>query len=163
MASRVVPGTSETTNRSSPRSAFTKVLLPTLGRPTTASRMSPVGRSSSETSSGSGSSSGGLGASGTSRRVEDRLDQVGDAAGVLRGDRHHVPEPEGVELRDGGLSLRHRRVDLVHRHEERLPGAAEEVCDGAVDARRPLAPVHHEDDGGRLVHGELRLVPDLGQ
>ena len=53
MASRVVPATSETTNRSWPSSALTKVDLPTLGRPTMAMRMSPVGRWSSVTSSGS--------------------------------------------------------------------------------------------------------------
>ena len=68
MASRVVPATSETTKRSVPSSALTKVDLPTLGRPTMAMRMSPVGRCSSVTSSGSsavsskGSNSGGGGA-----------------------------------------------------------------------------------------------------
>ena len=39
MASRVVPGSSETMTRSSPRMAFKRLDFPALGRPTMASRM----------------------------------------------------------------------------------------------------------------------------
>ena len=55
--SRVVPGMSDTIMRSTPRRRLSNVLLPTLGRPTIATRMGPSSSpSSSGTSGGSASS-----------------------------------------------------------------------------------------------------------
>ena len=53
IASRVVPGRSKATSRSSPSQVLIRVDLPTLGRPATASLMT-VGSSGSPSSSGSG-------------------------------------------------------------------------------------------------------------
>ena len=104
MLSRVVPATSETTKRSSRRMAFTSVLLPTLGRPTMASRISR------RSSVGAASSSAvlaprlraprlgllrcGAGVPRGGQRLEDRVDQLADAAPVLGRDRRgSSPKP----------------------------------------------------------------------
>ena len=55
IASRVVPGWSKATNRSSPSQVLISVDLPTLGRPATASR---IGLSAASASGGSASGAG---------------------------------------------------------------------------------------------------------
>ena len=64
MASRVVPGWSNATKRSSPSQALMSVLLPTLGRPATARR---IGRSAASASSSSGSATPRLSSTASSR------------------------------------------------------------------------------------------------
>ena len=115
------------------------------------------------TSAGSSASSGGGRRLGHPELLDDGLDELPDAAAVLGRDREHVAEAEPVELGERGLLLVAGGVHLVHRDEERLPGAAQQVRDGAVDLGEPLAPVHDEHDGGGLVHGELRLLPHLAR
>ena len=73
MASRVVPGRSWTTERSSPMSWLNSVDLPTFGRPTIATRSAP-----------SSSSVGDLARRSAARRVvDDAVEQVARTASVL--------------------------------------------------------------------------------
>ena len=85
MASRVVPASSETIARGSPRMRLTSDDLPTFGRPITARRISPW-RSCSI-------------ASTSSFEAQPRFGQQIAGAEPLRGGyRHRLPEPEAVKL-----------------------------------------------------------------
>ena len=166
MASRVVPGTSETTNRSWPSSALTRVDLPTLGRPTMARRIGPVGRSPSPTSSGprvlrrAPARAAAAGPGGPSAATIASM-QIAHAAPVLGRDREDLAEAELVEVGQRDLLLGAGGVHLVDRHEERLLGAAQQVGHRAVHVGEPLAAVHHQHDGGRLLGGQLGLAAHL--
>ena len=70
IASRVVPGVSETITRSSPRSAFTRLDLPTLGRPRIATRIASSPTSGRRVRPGS--------------RVEDLVEEVAGSVAVQR-------------------------------------------------------------------------------
>ena len=104
IASRVVPGRSWTTARSSPISRLNSVDLPTFGRPT------------SETENSSGSS-----LTGSSRfddhflrKVSDqRAEEITGAFAVQRTRRERLAETEPHELPDRGLMG--GVIDLVRR------------------------------------------------
>ena len=86
-----------------------------------------------------------------------------DAAAVLGRDGVHLLEPERVELGERDVRLgRGALSTLFTATKSGFPDAAQQIRDGPVDARQPLASVHDEHDGGGLVHGELRLLADLG-
>ena len=99
IASRVVPGTSETITRSWPTSAFRSDDLPTFGRPRMATRIasSPTGARPSPGS-----------------RVDDLVEQVAGAVTVQRRQRQRVAQAEPVELER--LGSRARVVELVREH-----------------------------------------------
>src|SRR3954465_9137874 len=103
MASRVVPGISDTITRSRPSSLFTRLDLPTFGRPRIATRIAssgssgPPGRPCPPRQSGV-SSSRPPGPPVHLQVVEDLVQQVAGAMTVEPGDRDRVAKPETVQL-----------------------------------------------------------------
>ena len=108
--SRVVPGMSETITRSSPSSAFSRLDLPTFGRPRIATRIA-----SSPTSD----------AAPAGQPRDDRVEQVAGAVAVQAGERDRVAEAEPVELERERVLV--GVVDLVR--EQRSPACAS--CGGS--------------------------------
>src|SRR5262245_22962461 len=144
-ASRVVPGTSDTTTRSSPTRRFTSELLPTLGRPTTAIRTpSPA----------AGAARLGLG-----QQRGDLLQRVPGASSVLRRDRARALEAEPVELGQPRRML--GPIDLVHHQGHRLVRAAERAGQFLVLGQQPGLAVHHEEDRVGAGDRGARLQLDL--
>ena len=143
IASRVVPGTSETITRSSPSSAFRRLDLPTFGRPRIATRIA-----SSPTSCGP--------LPGSMR--DDRVEQVARAVAVQRRERDRVAEAEPVELERARVLP--RVVDLVREQEHRLAGAAQDLGQLLVARRDPRARVDDEQDEVGLGDRRPRLLDD---
>ena len=122
-ASRVVPASSNTTERSSPTSRLNRLDLPTFGRPTSANARLVVRRPRRESLVGEHARRCGRGPPG--------------AAPVERGNRHRLAEPEPMEgERVGLLAI---GVDLV-RDEER-PGRATAAAAGRASASSSTGPV----------------------
>ena len=103
IASRVVPGTSETIVRSPPTIAFRSDDLPTFGRPRIATRIasSPTSR-----------------APAARQQRDDLVEQVAGAVPVRARERDRLAEAEAVELERERV-LR-RVVDLVREQQHRL-------------------------------------------
>ena len=137
IVSRVVPGTSETITRSSPRSAFRSDDLPTFGRPRIATRIA-----SSPTIA--------LVPAGQPR--DDVVEQVARPVAVERGERHRVAEPEAVELER--LEVAARVVDLVREHDHGLRRGAQDRRELLV-ARRDARPARRR----RRARGRPRRPP----
>ena len=129
IASRVVPGCSETITRSSPSRALRRLDLPTFGRPRIATRIA---------------SSPGLGRSAPGQARDDRVEQVARAVAVDGRDRDRVAEAEPVELER--LRLAPRLVDLVRDQEDRLARVAEDRRQLLVAGRDPGPGVDDEED-----------------
>ena len=106
IASRVVPGTSETITRSRPTSRLRSDDLPTFGRPRIATRIASVPIATSLVP-------------GQAR--DDLVEQVAGAVTVQARERPRVAEPEPVE--DGRVGVAARVVDLVREHDHRPLGA----------------------------------------
>ena len=128
IASLVVPGTSETITRSSPRIAFSRLDLPTFGRPRIATRIA-----SSPTCAGPEPGQSG----------DDRVEQVARAVAVQRGERDRVAEAEPVELERRLLAR--RVVDLVREQEDGLTGLAQDLRDLLVAGRDPDLRIDDEE------------------
>ena len=108
-ASRVVPASSNTTDRSSPTSRLNRLDFPTFGRPTSANRGC------------SAPASPFAGASGSSCTM--RSSRSPRRAPVHAGHRERLAEPERME--DGRVGLVLLGVDLVRDHDHRHTGPAE--------------------------------------
>ena len=109
--SLVVPATESTRTRSAPASLFSRLDLPTFGRPISATRRGPPSASSRS-------------AGRRRQRAEYGVEQVTAAAAVQCADRQRLAEaerPQRVHFRLAG-----RVVDLVRGQHDRLPatGAA---------------------------------------
>ena len=129
IASRVVPGTSETITRSSPRSAFRRLDLPTFGRPRIATRIA-----SSPTAVG----------------------PLPGSRATIASSRSPVPWPCRAESGIGSPSpsrwnssastSRRGVVDLVREQEDRLPRGAQDLRDLLVAGGDPGLRVDDEED-----------------
>jgi hypothetical protein len=141
--SRVVPGSSATMLRSSPSRAFSSDDLPTLGRPTIASRGGPVRRR--------------RGGSPRPAALGDRHLEVDEPrACAPSGDDLRKAEP--VELGAGGLEL--GIVRLVRDHHDLRSGAAQQLGDLLVARQDAVLRVDHEHDHRRLGDDQTHLAPD---
>ena len=125
IGSRVVPGWSWTSTRSSPSRQLTSDDLPTLGLPTKAMR---IGRSSSSRRGG-GRGAGGRGRRHLGQPLHHRVQELADAAAVARRHREDVGEAERKCLAGGG---RHPRC----RPCSRRPAPACPPCAAAWRPRR---------------------------
>ena len=141
--SRVVPATLSTTTRSEPASRLSRLDLPTLGRPTSATRRGPA--------LGVGS----VGGDGR-QHLEHGVERVAAAAAVHRRDRPRLTEAEAPQ--HGGVGLAALVVDLVGDEHDRLARPAQQLDDGLVvvgGADRRVDDEHH--DVGEL-DGDLGLL-----
>ena len=146
MASRVVPGASCTTARSSPTRRLKSVDLPTFGRPTIATEKA---------------SRLGCDALVIRQLGHHGIEEVSGPSTVARGDRVRCTETEPREL--PRVDLTARVVDLVHCDEDGLPGAAEHACDGFVLLEHPdrrVDDAHNDVRGGDRPLGLLAHLPD---
>ena len=145
IASRVVPATSETITRSSPRKRFTSEDLPTFGRPITARRIVSV--------------------SGFDlalrEQLHDAVEQVARAEPLGGRDGHRVTEPEAVEV--GGEREVGDAVALVGRDDRGQRRAAQQVGHLLVpgpDAGFGVDDEHRDlrvgDPGPRLIADRAR-------
>ena len=146
IASRVVPGISETMTRSWPSSLLTRLDLPTFGRPRIATRIASSGSSARAR------------AAVRLEVVDDLVEQVAGAVAVQAGDRDRVAEPEPVQLERERLLA--RVVDLVRDHEHRLLRLAQDLRDLLVARRDPDLRVDDEEDEVGLRDRLARLVGD---
>ena len=144
IASRVVPAMFETIIRCSPVKAFTRLDLPTFGRPTMASL----------TSSGSPVAaplSGSFSTMRSSRSATPRPVQTGDG--------EHLAEAEGVELVRVEVAV--GMVGLVHDHEDRAGEAPELAGEVLVVGVDPIHRVGEEQHHVGLGEGDVGLDADL--
>ena len=158
IASRVVPGWSNATSRSSPSQALISVDLPTLGRPATASRIGASASICSELNSASPAS--GSSAELVAERCRQcRLGERDDALSVRRRDRVRRAEAELVDL------AQQRRFGhafgLVGSDQNLLPRAAQVTRDVVVVGRDAGAQIDDEDDRVGLGDGLLGLARHL--
>ena len=137
--STVVPATESTTLRSVPVSRFSRLDLPTFGRPTSATRRGPPSRLAVR---------GGVGQLG-----QDRIEQIAGAAAVQAADRVRLPQPERPGL--GRIGLAALVVDLGHRQDDRTLGPAQRPGHHQVGLGRAGAGV---DDEQHQVGGGHRLL-----
>ena len=143
IASRVVPGCSETITRSSPSSAFSRLDLPTFGRP----EDRDADRALLD-----------LLRAGAGKHRHDRVEQVAAAVAVYRRDGDRVAEAEPVELeREHVLA---RVVDLVREEEHGLVGAAEDRGQLLVAGHHAGPRVGDEEDEVGFGDRGLRLLGD---
>ena len=134
--SRVVPGRSWATTRSSPALRLIKVDLPTLGRPMIAMRGPPAG-----------SAAGGAGTDAGKVSGERGLEPA-ESGAVGGRDADGIPEAEIVKVEQGGAAL--ESVDLVGHHQHRLALPAYELRHLPVAGGQPLAGVEEQDHEIRL-------------
>ena len=156
MVSRVVPGMSWTTDRSSPMSRLNSVDLPTLGRPTMATDedLRPARRRRP-------SSARRPSALGGQARSTQLVEQVAGAAAVQRADRDGLAEaeaPGSPRRRPPGWRRRPcwpRRSTGMSRppQQRRRPGVVLVVT--------PTVDVDDEEHGVGVVDGPLALAADL--
>ena len=148
-ASRVVPATGETMERSEPAKAFSSVDLPTFGRPMMATLIfgsSPAFRRSFSRAHRK---------SGVTNSSKSSKPEV-----MLRGDREQVLEPQRVKLVSQILAL--GAVDLIHRQRHRLAQLAEHGGQLAIGAGDLGASVDQKNDVGSVLDRHARLLEDLG-
>ena len=150
MASRVVPGWSKATSRSSPSQVLISVDLPTFGRPATARR---IGLSAPSSSSGSASGSG-----SPSNAASIRLRMPCPCAAEIGCGS---PMPEFVEL--GQARRIAHALGLVHRQQHAPCRAAQVARDVVVLRAQAAARVEHEDHHIGLGHRLARLLGHLAQ
>ncbi len=160
-ASRVVPGASWVTDRSSPTSRLNRVDLPTLGRPTSATRgmpapavlarrpdRRPVGRHRRPARPRLG------------EEADHIVEEVPGPPAVEGADRPGLSQPEGHGVPGVGLPL--GRVHLVDHHPHRPARPLEHPGHGQVLVDEADGDVHHQQDHVGLGDGPLGLGADLG-
>ncbi len=141
MESRVVPGWSNAISLSSPSSALISVDFPTLGRPTTATRMRLLALGSSVVSLGR-----------LRKPVERGLHQRFDALAVRGRNQPRLAQSEFVKLRSGLLGEPFGFVDGQY---DRSAGDAQPLGNALVLAGQSFARVQNENHdiafGNRLL------------
>ena len=160
MLSRVVPGRSWTTARSSPISRLNRVDLPTLGRPTSAT----------DTVRGSSGSAPApvaldiravlvlLGRRG--QLGEHLVEQVAGAAAVQRGDRERLAEAEAHQLPDHRFAT--GVVDLVGDDDHGGVASTQQVGHPGIEIGHPGGDVEDQQHDVGLGDRRLGLARHLG-
>ena len=101
-----------------------------------------------------------LGAVDPLERLHDRVQQVACAAAVQRRHRDRITQPQRVQLQPAGLVG--LIVHLVGDHQHGPSRAAQDLRDLLVAGGQPGTGVDHEQHQMRLLHGDPRLLGDLG-
>src|SRR5216683_8285240 len=91
--------------------------------------------------------------------LEDGVQQVIQATGILSGDREHLADSKTMKLVGEALLL--LGVNFVDGEEERLAGADELASQFDIRRRHFRAAVHHHDDSIGFYQSDLRLAENL--
>ena len=153
IVSRVVPGMSWTTERSSPISRLNSVDLPDVGAAGDGDRHGArvvLGRRRQAASSVR------CRASGSTHQL---VEHVAGAAAVEGADRVRVAQAEAQQVPDEVVAA--GAVDLVGDHEHGRLDAAQDLGDPVVVVGEADGGVDHEEDGVGLADGLLALLGDL--
>ena len=142
IASRVVPASSETITRSSPRKRLTSEDLPTFGRPITARR----------TVSASGS------LIACRQQLDDPVEQISRAESLCSGHGERIAESEPVEL--GRQRHLGDAVALVRRHDARQRRASQQIGELLVAGPHAGARVDDQHRHLRVRQSRARLLAD---
>ena len=143
IASRVVPGTSETIARSSPSSALSSELLPTFGRPMIASASSP--------------SCVAFGASG-GKQLDDAVEQVAGAFAVDRRNRNRLAKAQARRIRRAPTHSAFGDSDLLATSDDRAALATQNLRDVFVERMQAGLRVDDEDDDVGFLRGGFGLA-----
>src|SRR5579871_5314782 len=144
-ASRVVPATGETMERSVPTSAFSNVDLPTFGR---------------QDGYVDARSHFGFGFFFDNRKIERYVcEEIVQAEVMFGRDGEEMFEAQRVKF--VGQILAPRAVDFIDRERNRLPEFAEHRGEFAIRAGNLRAAVDQKNDLRRAVEGDSRLLQDL--
>ncbi len=123
---------------------MTIVDLPTLGRPTMATRMEVRSAASS---------------SGSSKSSKACFEELGNLEVMGGGDADDAADPEGIEgvkeVKPGKI------IDFIDGEDEALAGAEQKTGDELIEDGDPDSDVDNQNDDVGLFDGDLCLAPDL--
>src|ERR1700694_4767046 len=91
--------------------------------------------------------------------LEDGVQQVIQATGILSGDREHLADSKTMKLVGEALLL--LCVNFVDGEEERLAGADQLASQFNIRSRHFCATVHHHDDSTGFYQSDLRLAENF--
>jgi hypothetical protein len=144
MASRVVPATSLTTSRSSPKMALIREDLPALGFPTTAMRMASEGSSRVPSFRKTGG---------------QFIQKIRDPIPMLGRDRKQCIDAQAVKIGQGFFLA--FTVDLVNHIKHGFVHGAQVWIRSASKGEMPPLPSRIKDNGIGVTDGLLHLLADV--